>query len=88
MNELSFIQFAVDKGPWALAVILITWVIRSTDRREERFTEERKMYFNQISELSSKSTTAIENSKENIKALLITLTEVEKRIIGEIKEIK
>jgi hypothetical protein len=88
MNELSLIQFAVDKGPWALAVILITWVIRSTDRREERFTEERRMYFSQISDLATKSTAAIENSKENIKTLLITLSEVEKRIVGEIKEMK
>jgi len=88
MAELSIIQFVVDKGPWALAVILIIWVIRSTDKREERFTDERKMYFNQISELATKSTSAIESSKEGIKTLLIALTEVEKRIIDEIKERK
>jgi hypothetical protein len=88
MAELSLIQFVVDKGPWALAVILIVWVIRSTDKREERFTQERSMYFKQISDIAEKSTAAIENSKEGIKTLLIALTEVEKRIINEIKEIK
>lgn len=88
MAELSLIQFIVDKGPWALAVILVVWVIRSTDKREERFTQERSQYFKQISDIAEKSTVAIENSREGIKALLITLGEMEKRIIGEIKELK
>lgn len=88
MAELSLIQFVVDKGPWALAVILIIWVIRSTDKREERFSQERSVYFKQISDIAEKSTSAIESSKEGVKTLLLTLAEMEKRIIGEIKEMR
>ena len=88
MAEATVLQFLIDKGPWALAVFLIVWVVRSTDKREERFTEERKMYFTQIGDIAEKSAVAIENSKEGVKALLIALHEMEKRIITEIKEIK